>query len=133
MNKKIKGIIIIAFVILIALAIVLFEKDNIKLWKLEQTYAKQGYFICHNFECIPEKLNKCEKAFFRIGFKNIFVDKIVYEDNEKCILQIVKSDREGLECVFDKDAWKGKITPNINASNYKLFPESKDACNLKQF
>ncbi len=131
--KKFKGLMIIVLIVLISLIILLIKKDDIKLWKLEQTYVKQGYFVCHTFECIPEKLNKCEKAFFRVGFKNIFVDKLIYENNEKCIFQIIKSDKEGLECVFDINTWKGKDTPNINASNYKLFPESKDACKLKQF
>jgi hypothetical protein len=117
----------------VLLVITFFKRDVLKITLVNAKYQRQGYFICSTFDCPSKKLTNCEKSFFRIDFGDRYIEEFVYEENNQCIFKIVKSDKSGMECSFDKTVLKTLNLPTIIISNYELFPETKEACQMVQY
>jgi hypothetical protein len=120
----------IVLVLILVVVLVVFNR-NTQINPINAKYQKQGYFICDTFDCIFKKLATCEKSFFRTDVSTRYIEEFVYEDNGKCIFKVIKSDKTGLECTFDKEVLSS--LPKIYISNFKLIPEAKDACKLVQY
>jgi len=131
-NKNIFRVIIFWFIIFIIIVfIVLFiHRDKINLWHINWTHARQGYYICQGFDCTRKNLITCNKSFFRIEFKDKFIEEYVYDENNLCVFKMIKSDKTGMECHFYKHTLDMNTAYKILISNYNYIPEVRNNCQI---
>lgn len=133
MFKKIYvSLLIWLFVFCIFLLITLFiKRDEIRIWKINYEWERQGFNICRSYNCLKENILLCNKSFFYSeATSKYFLKEFVYPENDKCVYEIFKSDRTGMKCYFDKELLNDDFVEKIKISNYSKVKEIKDNCNL---
>jgi len=126
------SLLIWSFVIWICLLIALFiKRDEIRLWKINHDLEKQGFNICKDYNCLKENILLCNKSFlYSEANTEYFLKEFVYPEDDKCVYEILKSDRTGMKCYFNKELLTDSFIGKIKISNYARVKEIQDNCNL---
>jgi hypothetical protein len=130
-RKTVKHAMLWLIIIFLLFLVILFLKRNdLHAWRINYNHEKQGFYVCKTFDCARRNLNICKKSFFRIELGERYIEEFVYEDKNLCVFRIIKSDKTGMECHFDKTVLKPDFISKIMISNYNSIPEIKSNCKL---